>query len=106
MVKLNVECYGCPFDGVNDLNQYMFYFYWNFLLVVLISMAFLQEYFFDIKEQYRNKTLKYKPLHFAISVLGMAAAAWGLFGKNLYGERYVVIVVVILFWLLFRTKNR
>ena len=68
-------------------------------------MAFLQEYFFDLKEKYRNKTLKYIPLHFAISVLGMAAAAWGLFGKNLHGERYVVIVVVCLFWLLFRTKN-
>jgi len=86
------------------LNQYMFY--WNFLLVVLISMAFLQEYFFDLKEKYRNKTLKYIPLHFIIAVLGMAAAAWGLFGNNLYGERYVVIVVVILFWLLFKTKNR
>ena len=61
---------------------------------MLISLAFLQEYFFDIKKQYRNKSLKYKPLHFAISVLGMAAAAWGLFGKNLYWERYVVIVVV------------
>jgi len=41
-----------------------------------MSLAFLQEYFFDIKKQYRNKTLKYKPLHFAISVLGLAAAAW------------------------------
>ena len=104
MVKLNVECYGYPSDGVNVLNQYMFY--WNFLLVVLISMAFLQEYFFDLKEKYRNKTLTYIPLHFIIAVLGMAAAAWGLFGNNLYGERYVVIVVVILFWLLFKTKNR
>ena len=104
MVKLSVEYYGCPSDGVNDLNQYMFY--WNFLLVVLISMAFLQEYFLDLKEKYRAGTLKYIPLHAAISVLGMAAAAWGLFGKNLYGERYVVIVVVILFWLLFKTKNR
>jgi len=73
---------------------------------MLISLAFLQEYFFNLKEKYRNKTLKYIPLHFAISVLGMAAAAWGLFGENLYGERYVVIVVVILFWLLFKTKNR
>jgi hypothetical protein len=98
VVKLSVD-----YDGVNDLNQDMFY--WNFLLVVLISMAFLQEYFFDLKRKFRQGTLKYIPLHFAISVLGMAAAAWGLFGKNLYGERYVVIVVVILFWLLFRTKN-
>ena len=69
-------------------------------------MAFLQEYFLDLKEKYRAGTLKYIPLHAAISVLGMAAAAWGLFGKNLYGERYVVIVVVILFWLVFKTKNR
>jgi hypothetical protein len=70
-----------------------------------MSLAFLQEYFFDIKKKYRNKTLKYKPLHFAISGLALAAAAWGLFGKNLYGERYVVIVVAGLFWLLFKTKN-
>jgi len=90
-------------DGVNDLNRYVFY--WNFLLVLLISLAFLQEYFFDIKKKYRQGTLKYIPLHFAISVLGMTAAAWGLFGKNLYWERYVVIVVVCFFWLLFRTKN-
>jgi len=55
------------------LNRYVFY--WDFLIVMLISLAFLQEYFFDIKKQYRNKTLKYKPLHFAISVLGMTAAA-------------------------------
>ena len=103
-MKLSVEYYGGPSDGLNDMNQYVFY--WNFLIVVLISMAFLQEYFFDLKEKYRNKTLKYIPLHFIIAVLGMAAAAWGLFGKNLYGERYVVIVVVILFWLLFKTKNR
>ena len=85
MVKLSVEYYGGPAAGLNDMNQYVFY--WNFLIVLLISLAFLQEYFFDIKQQYRNKTLKYKPLHFAISVLGMAAAAWGLFGKNLHGER-------------------
>jgi len=55
------------------LNQYVFY--WNFLIVVLMSLAFLQEYFFDIKKKYRNKTLKYKPLHFAISGLAWAAAA-------------------------------
>ena len=80
-------------------------FYWNFLLVVLISMAFLQEYFFDLKKKYRAGTLKYIPLHAAISVLGMAAAGWGLLGRNLYGERYVVIVVVIFYWLLFKTKK-
>ena len=78
---------------------------WNFLIVVILSLAFLQEYFFDIKKKYRKGTLKYIPLHFVISALGMAVAAWGLFGKNLYGERYVVIVVVILFWLLFKTKK-
>ncbi len=68
-------------------------------------MAFLQEYFFDLKKNYRAGTLKYIPLHVVISVLGMAAAGWGLFGRNLYGERYVVIVVVIFYWLLFKTKK-
>jgi hypothetical protein len=102
-VKLSVEYYGGPSDGLNDMNQYVFY--WNFLIVVLISMAFLQEYFLDLKKKYRAGTLKSIPLHAAIAVLGMAAAGWGLLGRNLYGERYVVIVVVIFYWLLFKTKK-
>lgn len=42
----------------------------------------------------------------ALYHFGFGYGSRGLFGKNLYGERYVVIVVVILFWLLFKTKNR
>jgi len=77
---------------------------WAFV-IASVTVAFLQELVFSLKENYRQGQLKNAYLHIGLSVLGMGAAGYGLFA-NPFGERYLVVGIAAVFWVLFQIKKR
>ena len=76
---------------------------WAFV-IASVTVAFLQELVFSLKGRYRKGQLKNGYLHMGLSGLGMGAAAYGLF-INPFGERYLVVGIAAVFWILFRVKK-
>ena len=74
------------------------------LLVTFLSLAFLQELFFDVKAKFKEGRLKHVWFHTGISLLGMGAAYIGLFNGT-DGTRIATALIVVLFMILFKLKK-
>ena len=79
-------------------------FSWGFV-VASVTTAFLQELILDVKKKYKRGELKNRHLHVVVSVLGMGGAGYGLFVSP-FGERYIVVGLAGVFWILFQIKKR
>ena len=67
------------------------------IVIASVTVAFLQELVFGLKEQYKRGQLKHAYLHMSFSALGMGTAAYALF-INPFGERYIVVVIAAGRW--------